>query len=67
MLEVSVAEVMVLVPLVAVREIFPAEERELPLIKLLLLFELMVRFPDEVKVLAMLVPVVVASLFESVS
>ena len=65
MLEVSVAEVMVLVPLVAVREIFPSEERELPLIKLLL-FELMVRFPDEVKVLAMLVPVVVASLFESV-
>ena len=62
----SVAEVMVLVPLVAVREIFPAEERELPLIRLLFA-EVMLRFPDEVKLLAMLVPVVVASLFESVS
>ena len=66
MLEVSVAEVMVLVPLVAVREIFPAEERELPLIRLLDV-EVMLRFPDEVRLLAMLLPVLLEILFESVS
>lgn len=62
----SVAEVMVLVPLVAVREIFPSEERELPLIRLLDV-EVMLRFPDEVRLLAMLLPVLLEILFESVS